>query len=83
MTDISSLFGKIFEVVKGKMEKDEDKTVSMESEEFVLSIQDIFHPFQLKRTMVIKLKLMLTVGDAYKKLLQDKTKTEDIKAALA
>lgn len=84
LTDISSLFGKIFEVVKGKMEKDEDKTVSMESEEFVLSIQDIFSSISVEKNDGDKgLKLMLTVGDAYKKLLQDKTKTEDIKAALA
>ena len=67
LTDISSLFGKIFEVVKGKMEKDEDKTVSMESEEFVLSIQDIFSSISVEKNDGDKgLKLMLTVGDAYK-----------------
>ncbi|MDD5343481.1 MAG: hypothetical protein PHW12_03560, partial [Smithella sp.] len=84
LTDMSSLFSKIFEVVKEKMKKDEDKTVRIESEEFGSSFQDIFSSITVEKNDGDKgLKLILTVGDAYKDYLKDKTRTEDMKTALA
>jgi len=84
LADMSSFLSKVFEVVKEKMEKDENKTVCMASEEFVSSIQDIFASISVEKNDGDKgLKLILTVTDTYKNYLQDKTKTEDMKTALA
>lgn len=54
LTDISSLFGKIFEVVKGKWKRMKTKRLVWRVRNSYYQSKIFFHPFQLKRTMVIR-----------------------------
>jgi hypothetical protein len=81
--DITSFFGKIFEVVEGKM-KSENKTVPMTSEEFASSFQDMFQDMSFDKIDANKgSKLTFTVSDIYKEYVKNMNKKDEAIKAIA
>jgi len=81
---MSSFLSKVFEVVKEKMEKMKTKPFAWRVRNLYHLFKIYLHPISVEKNDGDKgLKLILTVTDTYKNYLQDKTKTEDMKTALA